>query len=582
MADPNKKSNESPKGWKQRIVRAAILVFLAHLLVKFISLFQNRFLGEYFTADERDFFIVMLEVILMTIFLIGEEALGPVFLPAFTNIKEKDGEKKAWQFSSVIFNGYFILLCVLGIVMILYPLLFVKICTKWEEAKNPIQFQLASKTLPILIPGLICMCLGSLTYLMLNAQEKFFWAAFGDGLIKICILLGILFGGIFYGASANASGITDIGAQGLIIAMVGISIGGISKLLCHFLALGKTVKRISLTLLTDKRYIRMFFAMILPLLLGIIFAKFRDVYNNSRALSLETGLISANKFGKNIADAIHYLIPYAVSIALLPYFCMLAESKEEEKFSEVLRNSIRSMLFLFVPISLILIVISFPLTRAVYEVGKFSIADSQLTSIALAIYAGGLCFNAVEAIFMHAFFSRRSMWTPIIIGWICSILSIVISYLGIEVFKNHGAAALAVVSGGFIFSRAVKAFLLGFILQKRAPFFTRNTGIQSVKTIIFGGLTAFSAAWILYYPVDMGIQYCLGIESLGQNNTAKSLLLLSGSAIVGCGAFLTFFLVSCRAGFHEPRWLYDWSVQKYPKLERFKIERLLFGKNKGS
>ena len=159
-------------GWRDRIIRAAVLVAIAHFLVKVVSLIQNRYLGEFFGPEERDFFVTVYKVVFMSIFLVGEETLGPIFLPAFMKIRKEAGEAAAWRFSSVIFNCYFLILVVIGVVMILDPLLVIRIWTKWAD--NPEahaqQLDLARRTVPILVPGLIGMCLGSLTYLLLNSR----------------------------------------------------------------------------------------------------------------------------------------------------------------------------------------------------------------------------------------------------------------------------------------------------------------------------------------------------------------------------------------------------------------------------
>ena len=51
------------KSWRDRILRAALLVVLAHILVKFISLAQNHYLGRFFDETERDVFVATFKFI---------------------------------------------------------------------------------------------------------------------------------------------------------------------------------------------------------------------------------------------------------------------------------------------------------------------------------------------------------------------------------------------------------------------------------------------------------------------------------------------------------------------------------------
>jgi putative peptidoglycan lipid II flippase len=562
-------------GWRDRIIRAAVLVAIAHFLVKVVSLIQNRYLGEFFGPEERDFFVTIYKVVFMSIFLVGEETLGPIFLPVFMKIRKEAGEAAAWRFSSVIFNCYFLILVVIGVVMILDPLLVIRIWTKWAD--NPEahaqQLDLARRTVPILVPGLIGMCLGSLTYLLLNSRERFFWAAWGDGMVKVCILGGILIGGLAYSDEVNQTLVTG----GLAIAIAGITAGGLAKLACHLCALGKSARQYRFTLATNGRYIKEFLVLMLPLLVGILFAKFRDGFNHSWVLSDHEGLIAANAFGKTIADSIHYLVPYAVSIALLPYFCMLAEDRDDKKFASILGHSTRSLLFLFVPISLIIMVVAFPLTRGFYETGKFTLLDSRLTAMACSIFVIGLVFTAVEAVFMQAFFSRRSIWTPILIGIVCSSLSILISYVGIVRFNIvNPFHVLAIATGGYVLSRAIKSIVLGAILQRRIHFFDWGEARRALKSICIGGSVAFAVAYGLLSGFDALIGSTDAIRNLFET-IPKSLRYLALSGGIGSVAFFAFFAASCRCGLEEPRWLYEWSIEKYPAIKKLKLDRIMFG-----
>jgi putative peptidoglycan lipid II flippase len=570
-------SAELPKDskWRDRILRAAMLVALAHLLVKFVGVLQNRFLGEYFDASERDFFLVLYKGIFLTIFYVGEETLGPVFLPAFMKVKEERGEDAAWRFGSVIFNGYFLILAVLGVLMAMFPLWIIGACTQWTEAGNPQELALGQRLVPLLVPGLIAMCLGSLTYLFLNAREKFFWAAWGDGMVKVLILLGIIVAGRFF---LEQTGDDTLARAALSVAIIGLSLGGLAKLLCHFGALGRDLRNYRPTLRGEPGDMKAFWLLVLPLLVSIVFAKARDIFNGYWILSEHKGLISANAFGKTIADSINYLVPYAVAIALLPYFCMLAESRDDAKFAEILRNATRSMLFLFVPISIIFIIIAFPLTRGFYETGKFTEGDAALTAIANACYVAGLTFAALEAVFMQAFFSRRSIWPPVIIGMICSSLSMGISYVGFKSLGLPQQLLVAVVPTGFVISRFVKVILLWTLLHKRIPFFDRKTAIASTKAVLISGSVALLVGSGLYWLVDLALaQPALGaiFEKL-----PKMAAFLGMSGVIAGGAGLSFFFVACRAGLDEPRWLYEWSLEKYPKLAKLPVESLLFGSKK--
>jgi len=553
------------KSWRDRILRAALLVVLAHILVKFISLAQNHYLGRFFDETERDVFVATFKFIFLTIFLVGEESFGPVFLPAFMRFKEQDGEREAWRFASVMFNGYFVALVGIALVLIFMPSLATDICTQWGP-ENAAELSLAHRLIPLMAPGLVGMGLGSLTYLLLNSRESFFWAAAGDVVVKVGIVIGILSAGVLMKR-------TDMSpATGLALVMIGVAAGGTCKLLTHIVALGAERKRWRLTLRCKGVHLKYFAVLVLPMLVGIIFAKVRDVFNHLWILSEFKGLITANAFGKTIADSVHFLVPYAVSIALLPYFCMLAEGSNASKFAEILRNSTRAMLFVFVPLSLALVVVSFPLTRGFYEAGKFTAEHVRPTATANACYVLGLSFAAVESVLMQAFFSKRSVWTPAIIGMFCSSLSMALSFMGIKVLGVAPVYVVPVVACGFVLSRFVKVLLLGWLFNRVVPFIDLPAIRSSFFSVGAVGATSLCVALGCYG----GIEWVLSNVSLAARVFGAlgnvGYLAQSGAicALAACGVIAVSYVLRLE----ELGWLLSWGAEKYPQLNHPILQHL--------
>ena len=92
-------------------MRAAIVVGFAHLFVKFFGLIQSKFLAYYFgTTALTDAYLFAFDGILMTLFLIGEELIGPAFLPVFKEALDQDDEDKAWDTASAILQMMLLIL----------------------------------------------------------------------------------------------------------------------------------------------------------------------------------------------------------------------------------------------------------------------------------------------------------------------------------------------------------------------------------------------------------------------------------------------------------------------------------------
>src|SRR6185503_10805557 len=76
----------------------------------------------------------------------------------------------------------------------------------------------------------------------------------------------------------------------------------------------------------------------------------------------------------------------------------------------------RQMLFLLVPMTAALLVLSDPITQVIYQRGEFDAAQSDLVSEALFFFAFSLPFAGVNLILIRTFFSLQRPWTPTLIA----------------------------------------------------------------------------------------------------------------------------------------------------------------------
>ncbi|HRU70862.1 MAG TPA: hypothetical protein P5111_07270, partial [Kiritimatiellia bacterium] len=69
---------------ESRIVKAGVFVLIAHILFKLAGLIQAKVMGHYLPQATFDVvYAFAFENCIFMLFLIGEEVLGPAFLPVF-------------------------------------------------------------------------------------------------------------------------------------------------------------------------------------------------------------------------------------------------------------------------------------------------------------------------------------------------------------------------------------------------------------------------------------------------------------------------------------------------------------------
>ena len=116
-----------------------------------------------------------------------------------------------------------------------------------------------------------------------------------------------------------------------------------------------------------------------------------------------------------------YMLPqgvFAVALAtvLFPTFSRLATRGDTDGLRAVQGSGVRQMLLLLVPCAALMMVLSEPITRIIYQRGEFDAAQTDLVSEALFFFALSLPFAGINLILIRTFFSLQSPWTPTFIA----------------------------------------------------------------------------------------------------------------------------------------------------------------------
>ncbi|MCF7855128.1 MAG: hypothetical protein K9N51_10050, partial [Candidatus Pacebacteria bacterium] len=113
-----------------RIVRASFIVGIAHLLLKLAGLLQAKVLAQYLDQGQYDIiYAFVFENCIFAVFLIGEEVIGPTFLPVFMREMDERGEDSAWRFGSAVLSLQFLILLVTVGAMVLFPGVVIRLIT---------------------------------------------------------------------------------------------------------------------------------------------------------------------------------------------------------------------------------------------------------------------------------------------------------------------------------------------------------------------------------------------------------------------------------------------------------------------
>jgi putative peptidoglycan lipid II flippase len=118
------------------------------------------------------------------------------------------------------------------------------------------------------------------------------------------------------------------------------------------------------------------------------------------------------------------VIAQAAGVAAYPYLAGLAARGDEAGLRQTVDRSIRTALVISVPVTLIVVMLADVWVRLALQWGAFGAADTAIVAPLLALYAVVTPFWVVHQVVTRAFYARRQMWTPVVVGTAVTLLTI--------------------------------------------------------------------------------------------------------------------------------------------------------------
>jgi putative peptidoglycan lipid II flippase len=180
----------------------------------------------------------------------------------------------------------------------------------------------------------------------------------------------------------------------------------------------------------------------------------------------------------------------SLATAIFPVMSAEAARKDFDALRRTISRGLRGAVFIAVPATVGLILIARPLASAVFERGKFTSSDTQLTAWTLSFYALGLCGYFLQQIATRAFYSMQDSKMPALTAAAAVVVNIA---LNLTLIWFMGTAGLALSTAICSYLQVV---ILVFVLRARfGPSLTDGLLITALKTIIATAFMAL-AAWL--------------------------------------------------------------------------------------
>ena len=440
------------------IVRSTLAVVVITLLAKSVGYLEKVILAYYFgTGPEVDVFLVVFGII-FSLFILIRELIEPGFLNIFMKAHSKASPKEAWR----LFNSIGFLVLLFSLIITVFGVYFAEeVVGVFAPGFNHDKKILATRLTRVAFPALTFLSLSALTYITLNGLKIFALPAIGDIVFKGLIIVTFI---LLY---------NNFGILG---AAIGVVFGAVGRLAVHLTSLRKYI--LMRLPQWDADQLDKMWSLTWPIFVGVLFSQISSLVDNIFASYLGDGTIAALGYAKKIMEMPIIVFPYALSIIVFPYFSQLAIEKEKQKLANLLSDSLRWIVLLFLPLSIFLFASATPVVEVLLERGSFDQASTLLTSQPLTVYTMGMLAMSVETVLVLFYFANADTKTPIFVGIICVILNIILTYIFIQELDYLGIPLALVIS------KTVKVLVLLFLLYYKIDINVLEVGRFISKVVV--------------------------------------------------------------------------------------------------
>ncbi|MEJ7607555.1 MAG: lipid II flippase MurJ, partial [Bryobacteraceae bacterium] len=183
-----------------------------------------------------------------------------------------------------------------------------------------------------------------------------------------------------------------------------------------------------------------------PAILGNAAVQINVTVNNNFASRLDdpNGPISWLGYAFRFMQLPIGIFGVAIGSATLPAISRSAAAQNFEEFRQTLSRSLGLVFLLTIPSAVGLAVLGETIVGAIYQLGRFTAADTTQTARALSCYAIGLVGYAAAKILNPAFYALQDSRTPMLISFGSIVINLVTVITMIRVFGfGHEGLALS-------------------------------------------------------------------------------------------------------------------------------------------
>jgi putative peptidoglycan lipid II flippase len=485
MSEQREEAKEAKEA--KAITSRASVVASGTLVSRVLGLMREQVLAATFASTITDAFFVAFLIPNTLRQLLAEGAVQNGVLPVLTKVREEEGEQRAREFYRHLRAGFMlVLLSVVALGVVAAPLLVGLFAG--GSRKYPGLFETTVTLTRWVFPYIFFMGLTALGVAALNTYRRFVVTAYAPALLNVAFIACALL---------LPTWLITRGYAPIHALTIGVLSGGLLQAVAQW----PSLRAIGYDALPRLNFrdpaVREVARRMTPVLFGFGIY-YVDVIVGRHLLSHEgVGAQSYFGFALRVCDFPQGIFVMAVQSATLPSLASFAARKDMAGLRTTFALGLRLALFVGIPATALLVVLSEPLVVLLFERGHFDGHSSIETGKSLFAQATGVWMIAAIRQLVIVFYALGDTRSPVIVSAIDFVVFVVAALLLRAPFGHVG------ISWAVSLASFVQLGLLWFALQRRLsqPLLSLKDSSSVVKMVlasVFAAVVTYATVtWLL-------------------------------------------------------------------------------------
>lgn len=385
-------------------------------------------------GTETDVYVAAFRIPDFANYLLAGGFLTITFIPIFAKYLSDEDESGGWQAFTAIVRWLAVGITVaIVIAWMLTPWLVAKLFPSFSTEQIASTVSLTR----IVLPAQFAFVVGAMFAAVQYAKGVFTIPTLAPLVYNIAIIAG----GIIY---AVVTGEPD--PAGFIWgALVGAFVG-------NFFIQYWGAKRVGLKMEMSASWkhpaVLAYIVIALPLMIGQSVVALDELFMSVFGGLVNDGAQTHLQFARRTMFVPIGVIAQAAAVAAYPTLARLFAEGNRKKLLETVDTAMRYVLILSIAAAGLVAALALPTIRVLFERGSFTASDTNATSAALFMYAFGIPVWGALQIITRAFYAKREMWTPVIVGTVTTIIAVPTYFVMQSAFGIEGVAITSVITLG--------------------------------------------------------------------------------------------------------------------------------------